>query len=62
MEKIEDYLLKLYNPKNNKRLYHKIYYEKNKKKIINNNLNRYYNNFLCKDFKLKKGEYTIKFS
>lgn len=62
MEKIEDYLLKLYNPTNHKKLYYKIYYEKNKKKLINYNLNRYYNNFLCKDFKCKKGEYTIKFS
>jgi hypothetical protein len=62
MEKIEDYLLKLYNPTKNKRLYHKIYYVKHRKKIIDYNLNRYNERLFKGDFKLTKKEFIIKFN
>ncbi len=55
-------LLKIYNYSNNKKLYHKIYYEINKEKILKYNNERYRNRLNKLDnIKINKQIYIITF-
>ena len=57
MTLIEDYLFDIYHSKS--KMYKKIYYQKNKQKIINYNLKRYSDRLLKGEFKLIRGHFTI---
>ena len=61
MNDLEKYLLKLYSIKNNKKLYRKIYYQINKKRILDYSNKRYRNREIKGDIKFNKGEFIIKF-
>ena len=57
MTLIEDYLFNIYNCKS--KMYKKLYYQKNKEKILNYNLKRYSDRLLKGEFKLIRGHFTI---
>ena len=57
MTLIEDYLFDIYHSKS--KMYKKLYYQKNKQKIINYNLKRYSDRLLKGEFKLIRGNFTI---
>jgi hypothetical protein len=59
---IEEYLLNIY--KSDKKMHRKIYYHKNKEKLLAYNNQRYanrYNNDLLQGIKIIKKEFIIKF-
>lgn len=57
MTLIEDYLFNIYNCKT--KMYKKLYYQKNKQKLLNYNLKRYSDRLLKGEFKLIRGHFTI---
>jgi hypothetical protein len=62
MTNIEDYLFQIYNPRQNRRLYNKLYYQKNKKRILDYNNKRYDDRLKKGDVKFNEGTYIIKFN
>ena len=61
MTLIEDYLFDIYKPTTNKQLYFKLYYQKNKEKILNYNLKRYSDRLNKGETKFVNKKFTIKF-
>ena len=59
MTKIEDYLFDIY--KSNTRMYKKIYYQKNKQRIIDYNMKRYDNRLNKGEIKFNRGIFIFKF-
>ena len=59
MTLIEDYLFNIYHSKS--KMYKKIYYQKNRQKIINDNIKRYSDRLLKGEFKIVRGHFTIIF-
>ena len=59
MTLIEDYLFDIYNCKS--KMYKKLYYQKNKEKILNYNLKRYSDRLLKGETKFINKKITIKF-
>ena len=62
MTEIEEYLKSIYKKSNNSKLYHKIYYQKYRKRILDASIKRYDDRLLKGDFKFNKGQYIIKFN
>jgi len=58
---IEDYLFNIYKPTTNKKLYFKLYYQKNRKKILDDNIKRYDDRLINDGIKILKKEFVIKF-
>jgi hypothetical protein len=58
---IEEELLKIYTHKNNKKMYRKIYYQKNRKKILDYNNKRYDDRLLKGDIKIINKPFIIGF-
>lgn len=59
MTLIEDYLFNIYNCKT--KMYNKLYYQKNKQKLLNYNLKRYSDRLLKGETKFINKKITIKF-
>lgn len=59
MTKIEDYLFDIYKSKT--RMYKKIYYQKNKQRIIDYNMKRYDNRLNKGEIKFNRGIFIFKF-
>jgi hypothetical protein len=57
---IEDYLFNIY--KSNTRMYKKLYYQKNKKRILDYNNKRYDDRLINNGIKIIKKEFIIKFN
>jgi len=57
---IEDYLFNIY--KSNTRMYKKLYYKKNKKRILDYNIKRYDDRLINNGIKIIKKEFVIKFN
>ena len=62
MTTIENMLFDLYKPTTSKRLYFKLYYQKNKEKILNYNLKRYSDRLLKGETKFINKKFTINFN
>jgi len=61
MTTIENMLFDLYKPTTNKQLYFKLYYQKNREKILNDNLKRYSDRLNKGETKFINKKITIKF-
>ena len=57
---IEDYLFNIY--KSDTRMYKKIYYQKNKQRILDYNIKRYDDRLINDGIKIIKKEFIIKFN
>lgn len=57
---IEDYLFNIY--KSNTRMYRKLYYQKNRKTILDYNIKRYDDRLINDGIKIIKKEFVIKFN
>ncbi len=57
---IEDYLFNIY--KSDTRMYKKLYYQKNRKKILDDNIKRYDDRLINDGIKIIKKEFIIKFN
>jgi len=58
---IEDYLFNIYKPTTNKKLYFKLYYQKNRKKLLDYNNKRYDDRLINDGIKIIKKEFVITF-
>lgn len=58
---IEDYLFNIYKPTTNKKIYFKLYYQKNRKKILDDNNKRYDDRLINDGIKIIKKEFVITF-
>ena len=59
---IEDYLFNIYKPTTNKKLYFKLYYQKNRKKLLDYNIKRYDDRLINDGIKMVKKKFVINFN
>ena len=62
MNDIEKYLQSIYTPKNNIKIYRKIYYQINKQRLLDYNKKRYDDRLKKGELKFTRGDYIIKFN